>query len=186
MIDGPKLDGNSGRRQPVELSLFPSILYHVGPMRRPCPWASEHADGRPFSMTSLALRLACSLIGIDIAVGPRLAPNSGWRRPVEPRLVAMWVKLGPAFYVFSGRQLDAYWANSPDSRLASEILLTSLRGRFRCHIGTAVVSELGGLPESEPNSARRYSDPCADGLLAIPYISRVVSNVGHSSEAVEM
>ena len=47
------------------------------------------------------------LIGIAIAVGPRLAPNSGWRRPVEPRLVAMRVRLGHAFYVLSGRQLDA-------------------------------------------------------------------------------
>ena len=30
MIDGPELDGNSGRRQPVESSLFSFILYHVG------------------------------------------------------------------------------------------------------------------------------------------------------------
>jgi len=30
MIDGPELDGNSGRRQPVESSIFAFILYHVG------------------------------------------------------------------------------------------------------------------------------------------------------------
>ena len=30
MIDGPELDGNSGRRQPVESSIFAFVLYHVG------------------------------------------------------------------------------------------------------------------------------------------------------------
>ena len=30
MIDGPEHDGNSGRRQPVESSIFSFILYHVG------------------------------------------------------------------------------------------------------------------------------------------------------------
>ena len=29
-IDGPELDGNSGRRQPVESSMFAFVLYHVG------------------------------------------------------------------------------------------------------------------------------------------------------------
>ena len=30
MIDGTEHDGNSGRRQPVESSIFSFILYHVG------------------------------------------------------------------------------------------------------------------------------------------------------------
>ena len=30
MIDGPEHDGNSGRRRPVESSLFSFILCHVG------------------------------------------------------------------------------------------------------------------------------------------------------------
>ena len=51
MIDGPELDGNSGRRQPVESSIFSFIIVSRGV---PCAHIILELTGSlwPFSMTS--------------------------------------------------------------------------------------------------------------------------------------
>ena len=60
MIDGPEHDGNSRRRRPVESGIFSFILHASRGVPR-ADFILEHGSSLwPFSMTSLALRLACS------------------------------------------------------------------------------------------------------------------------------
>jgi len=61
----------------LSASPFPFILKHVGPMRRPYPWTSKHADGRPLSMTSrIGLELVEALGSFPMT--SRIPTSSGW------------------------------------------------------------------------------------------------------------